>query len=319
VAKNLSAIRVKVPATSANLGPAFDSAGLALTLFDEIEVSFTDTPGVQVDIDGFGRNTLPRNQDHLIAKVMLQVFETLEVSVSGLYLRCINKIPHGRGLGSSAAAITAGVVAARALAGEFAKRMDDAGALDFATKIEGHPDNVAACLLGGFTLSWTDSHQHQTESEKLLGHKHIHSDGVHSHAVKLKVHPEIVPVVFIPKFEMETKKARLLLPSHIPHRDAAFNVARSALLVSALTENPELLFVATEDKLHQPYRRNAMQTSGNLIETLRGRGLAAMISGAGPAVLVLTTQEELATVREFEHPDFSMQVLEVSPTGAQVL
>lgn len=318
MAKNLSTIRVKVPATSANLGPAFDSAGLALSIFDEIEVSFTDTPGVQVDIDGYGRNTLPRNHDHLIAKVMLQVFDTLETSVSGLYLRCINKIPHGRGLGSSAAAITAGVVAARALAGDAASKMDDAGALDFATKIEGHPDNVAACLLGGFTLSWTDSHQHQTESEKLSSHKHLHSDGIHSHAVKLQVHPEIVPVIFIPKFEMETKKARLLLPSHIPYRDAAFNVARSALLVNALTENPELLFVATEDKLHQPYRRNAMQTSGNLLEALRARGIAAMISGAGPAVLALTTREEVATVREFEHPDFTRQVLEISTTGAQI-
>lgn len=318
MAKNLSAIRVKVPATSANLGPAFDSGGLALSLFDEIEVSFTDSPGVQVDIDGYGRNTLPRNQDHLIAKVMLQVFETLDTPVAGLYLRCINKIPHGRGLGSSAAAITAGVVAARALAGEASSRMDDAGALDFATKIEGHPDNVAACLLGGFTISWTDSHQHHTESEKLNAHKHIHSDGIHSHAVKLQVNSEVVPVIFIPKFEMETKKARLLLPSHVPHRDAAFNVARSALLVHALTNDPELLFIATEDKLHQPYRRNAMQTTGNLIQSLRSRGVAAMISGAGPAVLVLTTKAELATVREFEHPDFSMQVLEVSPVGAQV-
>lgn len=307
-----------MPATSANLGPAFDSAGLALSLFDEIEVSFTDAPGIQVDIDGYGRNTLPRNQDHLIAKVMLQVFETLEIQVSGLYLRCINKIPHGRGLGSSAAAITAGVVAARALAGDAAKQMDDAGALDFATKIEGHPDNVAACLLGGFTISWTDSHQHQSASEKLTGHKHIHSDGIHSHAVKLKVHQDIVPIIFIPKFEMETKKARLLLPSHIPHRDAAFNVARSALLVHAITENPELLFIATEDKLHQPYRRNAMQTSGNLVAALRARGFAAMISGAGPAVLALTTKEEQAAVREFEHPDFSMQVLEISHSGAQV-
>lgn len=318
MSKNLSAIRVKVPATSANLGPAFDSAGLALSLYDEVEVSFTDQPGVQVDVDGFGRNSLPRNEDHLIAKIMLEVFKTLDTSFSGLYLRCINKIPHGRGLGSSAAAIVAGVVAARALAQDAGTRMDDAGALDFATKIEGHPDNVAACLMGGLTLSWTDSHQHNKNLEKSQQHDHIHSDGIHSHAAKLQVHSEIVPVVFIPKFEMETKKARLLLPSHIPFRDAAFNVARSALLVHALTQDPELLFTATEDKLHQPYRKNAMQSSANLVAHLRERGLAAVISGAGPTVLTLTTNDELNSVRDLSHPDFTMEVLEISQTGAVV-
>ena len=318
MAKNLSAVRVKVPATSANLGPAFDSAGLALSIFDEIEASFTDQPGIQVDVDGFGRNSLPRNEDHLIAKVMLQVFKTLAIPVSGLYLRCINKIPHGRGLGSSAAAITAGVVAARALAGTAGMRMDDAGALDFASNIEGHPDNVAACLLGGLTISWTDAHQHRDVNEKINDHQHIHSEGVHSHAVKLKVHPDIVPIVFIPKFEMETRQARMLLPSHVPYRDAAFNVARSALLIQALTQDPELLFTATEDKLHQPYRRNVMQTSGNLVEELRKLGHAAVISGAGPTVLALTTREEMGGLKDFKQADFAAEVLEITDSGAQI-
>jgi homoserine kinase len=313
-----SAVRVRVPASSANLGPAFDSAALALSIYDEVEASFTDRGGIQVDVSGFGRNSLPRNEDHLIARVMLKVFETLQVPVSGLYLRCVNKIPHGRGLGSSAAAITAGVVAARALAASAASEMDDEGALDFATAIEGHPDNVAACLLGGLTLSWTDSHQHHSVSMPKSDHEHIHSDGVHSHAVKLKVHPDIVPIVFIPKFEMETRQARLLLPSHIPHRDAAFNVARSSLLVHALCQDPSLLFTATEDKMHQPYRRNAMQTSANLVEQLRSRGHAAVISGAGPSVLVLAQAETTAAVKEFEQADFSAEVLAVPASGAAV-
>jgi homoserine kinase len=316
--KNSSAVRVRVPASSANLGPAFDSAGLALSMYDEVEVSFTDQPGVIVDVDGHGRNILPRNEDHLIARVMLKVFEKLQVPVSGLYLRCVNKIPHGRGLGSSAAAITAGVVAARALAGTAAMQLDDDAALDFATAIEGHPDNVAACLLGGLTISWTDSHQHQEESFLNKSPSHIHSDEVHSHAVKLTVHRDIVPVVFIPKFEMETRQARLLLPSHIPHRDATFNVARSALLIHALTQDPDLLFTATEDRMHQPYRRNAMQTSGNLVEELRKEGHAAVISGAGPTVLVLAQAETTSAVKDFEQGDFSAEVLEIAEAGATV-
>lgn len=318
MAKNSSAVRVRVPATSANLGPAFDSAGLALSIFDEIEASFTDQPGIQVDVDGFGRSSLPRNENHLIAKVMLQVFKILKTPVSGLYLRCINKIPHGRGLGSSAAAITAGVMAARALAGDGGIKMDDAEALDFATNIEGHPDNVAACLMGGLTVSWSDAHQHQENNDKIIDHQHFFTEGVHSHAVKLKIHPDLVPVIFIPKFEMETRQARKLLPSHIPYRDATFNVARSALLIHALTEDPDLLFTATEDKMHQTYRRNVMQTSGNLLEELRNSGHAAIMSGAGPAVLVLTTQEGASGVKDFSQTDFAAEVLEVSAKGAQV-
>ncbi len=133
MSKVSGAVRVVVPASSANLGSGFDSAGLALSMFDEIEASFTDKPGVQVDVDGEGRNSLPRDENHLIARVMLKTFANLSMPVQGLYLRCINRIPHGRGLGSSAAAISAAVVAARALAGTQGTRMDDQGALELAS------------------------------------------------------------------------------------------------------------------------------------------------------------------------------------------
>ncbi|MFM2234288.1 MAG: hypothetical protein RLZZ240_872 [Actinomycetota bacterium] len=212
MSKVSGAVRVVVPASSANLGSGFDSAGLALSMFDEIEASFTDKPGVQVDVDGEGRNSLPRDENHLIARVMLKTFANLSTPVQGLYLRCINRIPHGRGLGSSAAAISAAVVAARALAGTQGTRMDDEGALELASSIEGHPDNVAACLYGGFTVSWID--------EQSL-----------ARAVKIKTHESIIPVVMIPKFEVDTEQARALLPSHVPHRDAAYNVARMILII----------------------------------------------------------------------------------------
>ena len=210
MSKVSGAVRVVVPASSANLGSGFDSAGLALSMFDEIEASFTDKPGVQVDVDGEGRNSLPRDENHLIARVMLKTFANLSMPVQGLYLRCINRIPHGRGLGSSAAAISAAVVAARALAGTQGTRMDDQGALELASSLEGHPDNVAACLYGGFTVSWID--------ENSL-----------ARAVKIKAHESIIPVVMIPRFEVDTEQARALLPSHVPHRDATYNISRSAL------------------------------------------------------------------------------------------
>ena len=299
MSKVTGAVRVVVPASSANLGSGFDSAGLALSMFDEVEASFTDKPGVQVDVDGEGRSSLPRDENHLIARVMLKTFANLSVPVQGLYLRCINRIPHGRGLGSSAAAISAAVVAARALAGTQGTRMDDQGALELASSIEGHPDNVAACLYGGFTVSWID--------ENSL-----------ARAVKLKAHESIIPVVMIPKFEVDTEQARALLPSHVPHRDAAFNVARSALLVHAMTNDPDYLFEATADRMHQEYRRPSMQSASALVTGLRTKKHAAYISGSGPSVCVLTNSEKVEEVISLVPDEFEAQQLEIADAGASV-
>jgi homoserine kinase len=299
MSKVSGAVRVVVPASSANLGSGFDSAGLALSMFDEIEASFTDKPGVQVDVDGEGRNSLPRDENHLIARVMLKTFANLSMPVQGLYLRCINRIPHGRGLGSSAAAISAAVVAARALAGTQGTRMDDQGALELASSIEGHPDNVAACLYGGFTVSWID--------EQSL-----------ARAVKVKAHESIIPVVMIPKFEVDTEQARALLPSHVPHRDAAYNVARSALLVHAMTNDPDYLFEATADRIHQEYRRPSMQSASALVTSLRMKNHAAYISGSGPSVCVLTNSKNVEEVISLVPDDFDVQQLEIAEAGASV-
>lgn len=299
MSKVSGAVRVVVPASSANLGSGFDSAGLALSMFDEIEASFTDKPGVQVDVDGEGRNSLPRDENHLIARVMLKTFANLSMPVQGLYLRCINRIPHGRGLGSSAAAISAAVVAARALAGTQGTRMDDQGALELASSIEGHPDNVAACLYGGFTVSWID-------------------DQSLARAVKIKAHESIIPVVMIPKFEVDTEQARALLPSHVPHRDAAYNVARSALLVHAMTIDPDYLFEATADRIHQEYRRPSMQSASALVTSLRMKNHAAYISGSGPSVCVLTNSKNVEEVISLVPDEFDAQQLEIAEAGTSV-
>lgn len=299
MSKVSGAVRVVVPASSANLGSGFDSAGLALSMFDEIEASFTDKPGVQVDVDGEGRNSLPRDENHFIARVMLKTFANLSMPVQGLYLRCINRIPHGRGLGSSAAAISAAVVAARALAGTQGTRMDDQGALELASSLEGHPDNVAACLYGGFTVSWID--------ENSL-----------ARAVKIKAHESIIPVMMIPRFEVDTEQARALLPSHVPHRDATYNISRSALLVHAMTSDPDYLFEATSDRIHQEYRRPSMQSASALVTSLRMKNHAAYISGSGPTVCVLTNSEKVEEVISLVPDEFEAQQLAIAQSGASV-
>ena len=299
MSKVSGAVRIVVPASSANLGSGFDSAGLALSMFDEIEASFTDKPGVQVDVDGEGRNSLPRDENHLIARVMLKTFANLSVPVHGLYLRCINRIPHGRGLGSSAAAISAAVVAARALAGTQGTRMDDEGALELASSLEGHPDNVAACLYGGFTVSWID--------ENSL-----------ARAVKINAHESIIPVVMIPRFEVDTEQARALLTPHVPHRDAAYNVSRSALLVHAMTIDPDYLFEATSDRIHQEYRRPSMQSASALVTNLRMKNHAAYISGSGPTVCILTNAEKVEEVISLVPEEFEAQQLEIAVAGASI-
>src|SRR3954467_2277690 len=260
-------VRVRVPATSANLGPGFDALGLALTLHDDVVARVTDS-GLSVDVAGMGAATVARNARNLVVRAMRAAFDRLGGRPGGLELVCANRIPHGRGLGSSAAAIVAGIVAARALVAGGAERLDDAAALALAAEIEGHPDNVAACLLGGLTLAWADTAGVQAE--------------------RLDLHPSVAPVVFIPGSSSSTKAARRLLPDVVPHADATRNAARSALLVEALGRRPDRLLTATEDRLHQPYRAEAMPRSATLLSELRERGIPAVVSGPGPRGLPLT-------------------------------
>lgn len=268
-------VTVRVPATSANLGPGFDTLGLALELFDDVsaDAEFGDGRLSQVDIDvhGVGEHAVPRDVNHLVAQAMVECFHELGLKPTSIRLECRNQIPHGRGLGSSAAAIVAGALLARALADEQARRrMSDDDVLALATRLEGHPDNVAPCLLGGLTISWTNT-------------------AGAARAVRRDVDSRVRPIIVQSDDAVSTELARGLLPRQVPHADAAHNAARSALLVEALTSRPELLFDATDDRLHQKYRAQAMLGTMSLIEALRASGHAAVISGAGPAVLVLSS------------------------------
>jgi homoserine kinase len=257
-------VLVRVPATSANLGPGFDALGLALTLHDEIEVQIAAS-GLNISVAGEGAaDVADAGEKHLIVRALRAAFDDLgRGQPPGIVLRCRNRIPHGRGIGSSAAAIVAGVLAARALAGASVTPDD---ALPLANRLEGHPDNVAPCLYGALTVAWTPG------------------AGV-ARAVRLEPLATVRPVAIIAPAPVSTEVARGLLPRSVPHDDAARNAGRAALLVAALTQRPEALLDATEDRLHQDYRASAMPATHDLVAGLRAAGVPAVVSGAGPSVL----------------------------------
>ena len=290
-------VRVRVPATAANLGPGFDALGLALGLHDELEARST-ADGLTVAVEGEGADDVAKDESHLVVRAMRRTFDVLGARPAGLALACRNRIPHSRGLGSSAAAIVAGVLLARALVDDGAETLPDGEVLALASEIEGHPDNVAACLIGGLTVAW----QH---------------DG--ARAVRRDVDPAVAPVVLVPPFTASTEQARGLLPETVPHRDAAFAAGRAALLIAALTGTPQALFDATEDRLHQSYRAPAMPRSAELVAELRAAGHPAVISGAGPTVLVLARGAAEADAVLAKAPDgWTGLAPAVDPHGAQV-
>ena len=294
-----AAVRVRVPASSANLGPGFDSLGLALDWFDDLVAQVNDEPGISVDAMGEGAEDLPKDGKHLVAKAMIAAFDAMGGRPAGLGIVTANHIPHSRGLGSSSAAIAGGIALARALVVGGDQLLDNAAALRVAAKLEGHPDNVAAALLGGVTIAWGGADE--------------------AEALKIAHHPSLYPIVCIPSAAVATKKARGLLPEQVPHADAAFNAGRAALLVAALTDHPELLLTATEDRLHQDYRQGVMSASHKLVHALRERGLAAVISGAGPSVLVLATSNVTAEVAEVAGAAFETHAVGVSAVGAHTV
>jgi homoserine kinase len=260
-------VSVSTPATSANLGPGFDALGLALTLYDDLTARVSGE-GFRVIVQGEGAGELPGDETHLVVRAMLATFDELGERPPGLLVECVNHIPQARGLGSSSAAIVGGVQLARGLVAGGTRLIDDQGALRLAARLEGHPDNVAPCLLGGFTIAW--------------------AEGPGARAVRLSTPGRVRPTVFVPKERGYTASARAALPSAVPHADAAFNAGRAALLTHALTADPSLLLAATEDRLHQGYRAEAMPGTASLVAALRSVGVAAVVSGAGPSVLALT-------------------------------
>ena len=268
-------VRVQVPATSANLGPGFDALGLALSLHDQIEAEVTGG-GLAIEVTGQGEETATAGEAHLVVRAMRAGFAALGGQPPGIALRCANAIPQGRGLGSSAAAICSGLLAGRALVADGETALPDEALFRLAAELDGHPDNVAACLAGGVTIAWTPR-------AGALGAPAAGGPRV----LRLPVPAGLRAVLCVPPFPLATLAARQALPAAIPHADAAANAARSALLVAALTGATEVLFAATEDFLHQPYRAAVMPDTAELVRQLRRAGLAAVVSGAGPAVLVL--------------------------------
>ncbi|MGW0590166.1 homoserine kinase [Streptosporangium sp. NPDC002607] len=315
-------VTVQVPATSANLGPGFDTLGLALDLHDEVEVELFEPSGgsgsrsAVIEVEGEGAGELDGGEGHLIVTTMRTTFDRMGLGQPlGIRLRCLNRIPHARGLGSSSAAICAGIIAARALAttpyqdgsapahrpGARPEFTDDE-VFALATEIEGHPDNVAPCLAGGLTVAWTDG----------TGTPHL---------VRLLPHSDVRPVVLIPGYRLSTEVARGLLPKAVPHADAAANAGRAALLVAALTARPEpeLLLAATEDRLHQDYRAPAMPLTADLVRRLRGAGVAAVVSGAGPTVLAFSTVNTQDLIAAEVGNDWHIRPLDVETRGARVV
>jgi homoserine kinase len=266
-------VLVRAPATSANLGPGFDAMGLALSLHDLIEAAVAGD-GLSVEVSGQGADTAGLGEEHLVVRAMRAGFGALGGQPPGLRLRCVNVIPHGRGLGSSAAAIVSGLLAARALAEGGAELLPDSGLLRLAVEIEGHPDNVAACLSGGLTIAWKPGR------------------GGDARLLRAEVSGSLAAVVCVPPFSLATSEARGVLPATVPHADAAANAGRSALLVAAMSGEHGALLDATEDFLHQPYRAPVMPASAELLRRLREAGVAAVISGAGPSVLALLVTGE---------------------------
>jgi homoserine kinase len=292
-------VAVRVPATSANLGPGFDTLGIALAYYDDLEVTAAKPGTLTIEVEGEGAGQVPMDASHLVVRAILETFKRAGAEAPGLILKAKNRIPHGGGLGSSGAAVVSGIMAAKGLLEGVAKTSDKT-MLDIATEFENHPDNVAPALFGGLSIAWEDEHG--------------------PHTKKLSVHRGVSPLVLVSATKMSTALARSLQPESVPHEDAVFNVSRSALLVAAMVQSPELLFAATEDRLHQSYRATAMPETEALIRTLRAEGHAAVVSGAGPSVLVLASDpaqrlkaKELA---EKTHPQWQALLLAVDNKGA---
>lgn len=300
-----TSVQVEVPATSANLGPGYDSFGLGLDLTDSLTFTVLES-GFHAEIHGEGASYLPRDERHLVLATAQDYLATRGYRAPGLALVAHNRIPHSRGMGSSAAALVGAAAGADALLPQEARGSAEA-IFQFASTLEGHPDNVAPAVYGGMTVSWTIQ------------------PGNYG-AISTPPLAQIIPVLFVPSFSLATSTARKVLPAQIAHAEAAENSARAGLLVYALTQDPSVLLTATEDRLHQQYRAETMPDSYHLMAELRQAGHAAVISGAGPTVLCFArSQQEAEAVAGMPESVFGeqasqwrVQIAGVSAKGVRV-
>ncbi len=335
-----SAVCVRVPGSSANLGPGFDSVGLALGLWDRYRAGISEQPGLVVTRGEVDNPDVPDGEDHLVVATMRRTWQELGVpQPPGLILQCANTVAQGRGLGSSAAAIVAGVglacalvevasadadadAAARHRAGEDPVRatgqdgaaraavpLDLPFVNNLASLLEGHPDNASASVYGGMTLSWVDPE----ESSESSGPPARRLPQVHT--IHLPLHPDLEAVVCVPTEQLLTAQARAVLPEQISHRAAALNSARLGLLVYAVSARLDLLVPATQEWLHQEQRRECLPAAMDLVDQLRAAGHAAVISGAGPSVLVLTSRAQVEAVTAAVPPGWKVLCPGISASG----
>lgn len=288
-------VAVRVPATSANIGPGYDSFGIAMGRYDDLRARLTDGPS-RVTVTGVAAGDVPLDDSHLVLRAAAAVFAELGEPAHAIDLTCENRIPHGGGQGSSASATVAGMLLARELvpAGAQLGRED---ILRLATVMEGHPDNVAPTIFGGLTVSW------------------VRPDGSVG-CIRHEVHPQIRLVVFTAESHSATHTTRAMLPKLIPHADAAANSAATAVLLHAMTDDPAYLMDGTIDRLHQSYRASAMPASAQLVAELRSAGIPAVISGAGASVLAIVDRP--LDVHAWQPVGFVADELPVDQVGAQV-
>ena len=299
-------IRVRVPGTSANCGPGFDAIGVACTIYNELELTFREEPGIVVEIEGEGAGNIPRDERNIVVRSIRTILKRARMAdkVQGFRIRMKNNIPLSRGLGSSAAAIVAGLKAANTLLGNRFSRRE---LLQMATDIEGHPDNVAPAIFGGFTVSVVT--RGRVECFSLMPRM----------ALKL--------VVAVPEFPLSTKLARSVLPQEVPLKDAVFNVSRAALLVAALLKgHPRFLRSALSDALHQPYREKLIPGMKDVFRAAHKAGaLGASLSGAGPCLMAYALQDEEAVgeamVKAFAQHGIEAHALQlaIDSHGARIL
>lgn len=298
-----NSVRVRVPATTANMGPGFDCLGMALSLYNEIEMSLSPQDCL-IQVEGEGAGDIPRDQRNIVWCAARRVFQEVGQEVPGLSIKLINGIPTSRGLGSSAAAIVGGLLAANELTGQ---KLDQERLLALATEMEGHPDNVAPALLGGIVISV--------------------AQGGAVHYLRIQPPQDLTTVVAIPDFHLSTSAARKVLPQSVPLKDAVFNLSRAALLVGALCEGRfDLLTVASQDVLHQPYRAKLIPGMEQVIQAAGEAGaLSVTLSGAGPTVIALcnTLAEDIARTMQQTFVDHAVQsrvqVLKPAVEGSTVL
>ena len=277
----MTLVRVKAPATTANMGPGYDCLGMALDVWNTIEIEVLDSGEPVVEVTGEGAGELGAGRDNLVYRSMEFLFQDAEQEMPMVRIRCDNAIPLARGMGSSAAAIAGGLVAANAICSQDYTPND---LLEMAATIEGHPDNVAAAVLGGMQLVISD----KTE------------EGSRLYAVSINVPPELRAVVFVPQVRIATEDARAVLPEKVTVADAVHNMGRVGLLVASMaTNHPEYLAIATQDLLHQPYRQPLFPAMKVIFKAALDAGaLGVFLSGSGSTVLALTQGREMTVAYE---------------------